>query len=593
MSMLHALSAAGTLRRTQPLLSYNKSSGYRWSPIPKPPPPHHDRLYGVHAVLNALRVAAAASQRQRQQQAASASSSPQDEVGISTSTTAPGHEQRALTRLSQSADTHGHMPAGLHPHRAQLSCLYVRDFSAEEAGNEDAKRCGQKQNAAAHNTSPADVQRRKKVIPPRYIAVRCIAALAKSLDVPVRFVPRSELVQLCGERRNQNVVLEVSSYVPHAVRCLDDIGLSTEKQPREATSEHHNSSGNENRSRVDPPPRCELVLFLEHIIDPTNIGGILRTAFFFGVDHVVLSRDCAACTATVSRTSTGFLEHLHVHQATVSTAEFLRVSQDMYATEAGSASSSASPCRASDRGGRLEVIASAVVPGEPAQPPHRTRLFSSTASTTIPLAGEDSADASSKSESRGRAADFSSATCDEKSMPAAEIGALGRCDGVRRSADVGARRPDVRLLLLGNEDAGLPLELLQWCTHVAHVRSPRQQRLRQARQKRESTHGERDGNDRLGRSPDAKRNPVSDDDDAGEGNQDSSADPHATSQVHALSELERREHNLQRLARLREKEVSLNVNTATAALLTALVAVEGELPTRASLGMVDVQACAL
>ncbi|KPA83643.1 putative mitochondrial hypothetical protein [Leptomonas pyrrhocoris] len=299
--MLRIPATAGLLRRTRLLLAYNKSSGYRWSPIPKPPPAHYDRLYGVHAVLNTLRVAAAAAQQQQRNALSSAGSSdaPAEAAGKgkeSREGTAEAHSSQR-TALSSAAASSPHVggPSSLHPHRGHLSCLYVRDFSLEE---EEEDGSNGKRGRSAHKTvSVAGRRRRKeKVIPARYTAVRCIAALAKSLEVPIRFVPRSELVQLCGERRNQNVVLEASTYAPLEVGRLADVWRRSTDGAEDTQVEGGSDSSAPSLKSASASTRRELVLFLDRILDPTNVGGILRTAFFFGVDHVILSRDCAACT---------------------------------------------------------------------------------------------------------------------------------------------------------------------------------------------------------------------------------------------------------------------------------------------------------
>jgi tRNA G18 (ribose-2'-O)-methylase SpoU len=550
----------------------------------------------VHSVLNTLRVAAAVSQ-QRQQQLQQQQQQP---LAPSSLRSFPREDD-----LSEKTSTHAgrrlaNTPAPLHPHRRRLSCLYVRDFSAEE---EDNARPAKHVSAAAHTVGggPArEKMKRRKEIPARYTAVRCIAALAKSLDVPVRFVPRSELVQLCGERRNQNVVLEASSYTPHAIQRLEDVWAIDS-----SSDDHHH------QMQQDPRPTCEdqddntdgfpvsstassaaprhteLILFLEHIIDPTNVGSILRTAFFFGVDHVILSRDCAACTAAVSRTSTGFLEHLHVHRVTTSTADFLRTARETRVSHSSAAASRSGS-------GRLEVIASAVVSREPVQatagnaPSDLSAHPSAATPLVLPTA-------------RGRVGCSDAASLHDKTGT--------RTGGDHSAAKVAAgnasamtaderRQLDVRLLLLGNEDAGLSPELLRWCTHVAHVRSPRQQRLRQARQGGSSSeiHATVRSTPTFMGCEHASASPTKKDDDDHDGSECEVSDPSSSISHHphhAVSAMEKRAHSLQRLARLREKEVSLNVNTATAALLATLVAVEGELPTDVALGMVEVHACKL
>ncbi|CAJ1017001.1 putative SpoU rRNA Methylase family [Leishmania utingensis] len=551
--------SAAVLRCTRPLLVYNRSGGYRWSPIPKSPPPHYDRLYGVHSVLNTLRVAA----QRRQQQNINPHREAADTLGSTSA--AEATPSAALHDVHQSSTVAVPAPP-LHPHRAHLACLYVRDFSMEEGGGRAVKLGDDNADDDAgddgvSSTNPSSLPDkpshrlererracRKKVIPPRYTAVRCITTLAKSLKVPVRFVPRAELVQLCGERRNQNIVLEASSYKPQPIRHLGEIwgaegGASTTTGVASTTTAVESSAPGV-RS-LEGSAGLVTVLFLERIIDPTNVGGILRTAFFFGVDHVVLSRQCATCTAAVSRTSTGFLEHLCVYRASTSSAAFLRASQEVWALRG---SSSASVTAVSG----LEIIASAVVSYPTAQ-----RRGASEGAPVLPSAASSDSASSEVSVENGN---DNTRACAQQPHPCL---------------------PAVRVLLLGNEDAGLPPDLLQWCTHVAHVRSPRHARLRHTRT---STQGgwHREGPEAWDADVEVEVTDTQ--------LSTTSCDSAAVASAASAEGFDKHQHNLRRLARLRGKEVSLNVNTATAALLSALCGVERPLGNGGSqVGLVDVQ----
>jgi 21S rRNA (GM2251-2'-O)-methyltransferase len=67
---------------------------------------------------------------------------------------------------------------------------------------------------------------------------------------------------------------------------------------------------------------------LEEIVDPRNLGGILRSCYFFGVDGVVLTtRNSAPINETVSKTSAGALEVMDVYMS-YNLAKFLKVSKE-------------------------------------------------------------------------------------------------------------------------------------------------------------------------------------------------------------------------------------------------------------------------
>lgn len=101
-----------------------------------------------------------------------------------------------------------------------------------------------------------------------------------------RTVPRQELDELLAGANHQGVALRVGGF-PY---CGYDRILHAAKQ--------------------DP---LAVVLFLDHIEDPQNVGSLLRTADAAGVTGVVLPEDRAAgVTAAAVRASAGAAEHLRV-----------------------------------------------------------------------------------------------------------------------------------------------------------------------------------------------------------------------------------------------------------------------------------------
>jgi len=70
-------------------------------------------------------------------------------------------------------------------------------------------------------------------------------------------------------------------------------------------------------SAADRPAGGSYLLVLDGIVDPQNLGAILRTALCAGVDGVVVPKDrSAAATAAVSKVSAGALEHVRLARAT-------------------------------------------------------------------------------------------------------------------------------------------------------------------------------------------------------------------------------------------------------------------------------------
>jgi 23S rRNA (guanosine2251-2'-O)-methyltransferase len=111
-----------------------------------------------------------------------------------------------------------------------------------------------------------------------------IVRRARERGVPVRFEDRSQLDRLANSRDHQGVIALAASRVALA---LEDLL--------------------ENKSAQS------LLVLLDGIEDPHNLGAIVRTALAAGADGVIIpERRAAGLSESVSRTSAGALEHLPV-----------------------------------------------------------------------------------------------------------------------------------------------------------------------------------------------------------------------------------------------------------------------------------------
>jgi 23S rRNA (guanosine2251-2'-O)-methyltransferase len=111
----------------------------------------------------------------------------------------------------------------------------------------------------------------------------------RRLSVPVRFLPRVELDRMAGTGSHQGVVAVTSS---KQYNDLDDL-IAAKR------SEH------------------ALIVVLDGVEDPHNLGAILRTADAAGADGVVIpERRAAGITGTVVKSSAGASEHLPVAKVT-------------------------------------------------------------------------------------------------------------------------------------------------------------------------------------------------------------------------------------------------------------------------------------
>ncbi|XP_074118124.1 rRNA methyltransferase 1, mitochondrial [Sminthopsis crassicaudata] len=112
-----------------------------------------------------------------------------------------------------------------------------------------------------------------------------LARAAEALGVPVQPMGRRELDALCGGQVHQGVCMEVAPLLPTA--CRED--------------------------REEGPAARRLWLVLDEIQDPRNLGAVLRTAHFLGVDKVVTTQiNSCPLTPVVSKASAGVMEVMDV-----------------------------------------------------------------------------------------------------------------------------------------------------------------------------------------------------------------------------------------------------------------------------------------
>ncbi len=119
-----------------------------------------------------------------------------------------------------------------------------------------------------------------------------IVQLAREQGIPVRFEDRGQLDRLANSKDHQGVVALAAA---HAAVTLEDILAHA--------NANHDQSG--------------LVVLLDGVEDPHNLGAIVRTALAAGAHGVVIpERRAAGLTDTVARASAGALAHLPVAKVT-------------------------------------------------------------------------------------------------------------------------------------------------------------------------------------------------------------------------------------------------------------------------------------
>ena len=118
--------------------------------------------------------------------------------------------------------------------------------------------------------------------------VEALLARAREAGIDIKSANRARLQQMSGEARHQGIIAEIRRST-----VLDEAGL---------------------RSMIEDKLSAEevpLLLLLDGVQDPHNLGACMRTADAAGVDAIIVPRHGAAgLSPTVSKVAAGAAEHL-------------------------------------------------------------------------------------------------------------------------------------------------------------------------------------------------------------------------------------------------------------------------------------------
>ncbi|NLM03519.1 MAG: 23S rRNA (guanosine(2251)-2'-O)-methyltransferase RlmB [Clostridiales bacterium] len=118
-------------------------------------------------------------------------------------------------------------------------------------------------------------------------SINKIVAMAKEQKIIIQYVDRQKLNEISKTNNHQGVIAYVASYTYSTV---EDILARPKKNNEDA-----------------------FILILDEIMDPHNLGSIMRTADAVGVHGIIIpKRRSVGLTATVAKTSAGAIEHVPV-----------------------------------------------------------------------------------------------------------------------------------------------------------------------------------------------------------------------------------------------------------------------------------------
>ena len=115
--------------------------------------------------------------------------------------------------------------------------------------------------------------------------------LSKAKKIPVEWVEPSQLKSLTGTDQHQG------------------IGARTSRFPLSGISDIIDS--------IQPNGTNHLLLLVDNVMDPHNLGALIRTALCVGVDGIIITKDRSVMpTPAVSKASAGALEHIRLVRVT-------------------------------------------------------------------------------------------------------------------------------------------------------------------------------------------------------------------------------------------------------------------------------------
>lgn len=115
--------------------------------------------------------------------------------------------------------------------------------------------------------------------------------LAKSLNIPVKKITSAQLRAMVGSGMHQGIGASVSTY-----QFADVFDMLA--KPNAQAKPH-------------------FLLLLDNIVDPHNLGALIRTANCVGIDGVIIPKDRSAQPSpAVSKISSGALEHVMIARVT-------------------------------------------------------------------------------------------------------------------------------------------------------------------------------------------------------------------------------------------------------------------------------------
>jgi len=112
-----------------------------------------------------------------------------------------------------------------------------------------------------------------------------VVKFAESKKIPVKKVKTAQLKSIVGNSQHQGISAKVNPYVMAGLSDITGSDLANDNS--------------------------RFLLLLDNVLDPQNLGAIIRTALGVGIDGIIIPKDRSAMpTPAVSKASAGAIEHV-------------------------------------------------------------------------------------------------------------------------------------------------------------------------------------------------------------------------------------------------------------------------------------------
>ncbi|SCV05742.1 LANO_0H14180g1_1 [Lachancea nothofagi CBS 11611] len=139
-----------------------------------------------------------------------------------------------------------------------------------------------------------------------------VQLLAKKKDIQLELVDKHRLNLLTNYAIHNNIVLETKPLQLPEIKHLGPCNVESQAFSYVESFFDESQERSENYL-LKEGKQFPLGLFLDEVVDPHNMGAIIRSAYFLGVDFIVLSRrNCAPLSPAVAKTSSGATELLPI-----------------------------------------------------------------------------------------------------------------------------------------------------------------------------------------------------------------------------------------------------------------------------------------